>query len=372
MEARTKDEVARAITDELVARLGDDVELVFRYGSFVRGDGHRWSDLDVSYVPRDPSRWDSITVLVDDILFDLYPLHWETLERMSEWDDWRATIFNDFEVVYEAGPEAAGRFRRLAERHAELERPDAKPAMVEKALAAFERAGYDVYLLGRSAKREEIDVAHRHANQIVQTVLHALVLLNQSRADTRRLEEMAELEEVPAGLAGLVGRIVGARTCGELEAATHVLLERTRELLLAAQAEHLRVPRSYPDRLYAAYPELRADLQRVLLACERGDAYGAHTKLHSFLHELHIHLAQAEHGVAYGSFNSLSEYRRPLDGRGFPDPIPALVAGRFDDLAGLCVVFDRRLRDYLRELGVELNSFATLEELREAMRSGRV
>jgi len=372
VEAHEKDEIARAITGELLARLTDEVELVFRYVSFVRGDTHRWSDLDMSYVPRDPSRRDSITVLVDDILFDLYPLHWPTLERMSEWDDWRATIFHDVELVYEADSGAAERFRRLAARHAELERPEAKPAMVAKALAAFERVGYDVYLLTRGVGRDDLRAAHRLANQIVQTALHALVLLNQSRADKRRLEQMAALAEVPADLTGLIGRITGARTCGELVDATDDLLERTRELLLAAQAEHLRVPQSYPERLDAAYPELRADLQRVLLACERGDAYGAQTKLHSFLYELHIHLAQAERGVAFGTFNCLSEYRRPLGERGFPDPIPALVAGRFDDLAERCVAFDRRLREYLVDLGVGLNSFASLDELQDAMREKRV
>lgn len=372
MEAREKHEIARAITDELVARLGDDVELVFRYGSFVRGDGHRWSDLDMSYVPREPSRWDNITVLVDDILFDLYPLPWSTLERMAEWDDWRATILHDFEIVYEATAAAGARFRRLAERHAELERPEAKPAMVAKALAAFERVGYDVYLLERHARREDIRAAHRHANEVVQTVFHALVLLNQSRADTRRLGETAALPQAPADLARLVGRIVGARTCSELGEATHALLERTREVLLAAQAEQLRVEQSFPDRLDAAYPELRADLQRVMLACEHNDAFGAHTKLHSFLHELHIHLAQAARGVAYGSFNSSSEYRLRLDELGFPDLFPSLVAGRLDDLGELCVEFDRRLREYLGELGVELNSFGSLDELRAAMRERRV
>lgn len=372
MDAGGRDRIARAIIDELVARLGDEVELVFRYGSFVRGDGHRWSDVDMSYVPRDPSRGDSITVLVDDILYDLYPLHWETLARMAEWDDWRATILHDYEIVYEADARAAERFHRLAERHAELERPEARPAMVAKALAAFERVGYDVYLLERSAKREDIEAAHRHVSQVVQTVLHALVLLNQSRADTRRLEQMAALADAPRGLTAMVGRIVAARTCGELEAATHELLERTREVLLRAQARHLRVSADYAERLNAAYPELRADLQRVIIACERGDAYAAHTKLVSFLHELHVHLAQVEHGVAFGAFNTPSEYRHPLRERGFPDPTPALVAGRFADLAELCVAFDRRLRDYLGELGVGLNSFESLDELQVALREGRV
>jgi hypothetical protein len=372
MDAHTKDTVARAITDELVRRAGDEVDLVFRYGSAIRGGEHRFSDLDMSWVPRAPSRWDSITVLVDDTLFDLYPLHWPTLERMAEWDDWRATILHDYLIVYESSAAAGDRFRALAARHAELELPIAKPAMVRKALAAFERVGYDYYQLCRHTRAADLGGAQRHANGVVQTLFHALVLVNQSRADTRKIEQMAALRRTPEGLVGLVERICGATTCAEVVSAVDELLESVRVILLAEQAEHLRVDSPYAEVLRGAYPELRADLQRVILACERRDPLSAHTKLYSYLHELHIHLSQAADGVDFGSFNSMSEYLHPLSRRGFPDLIAPLVAGRFDELARSCDTFDRMLRDYLGELDVSLNAFPSISELEEAMGAGTV
>ena len=56
----------RMITQGIRDRLGDEVELVFRYGSTLTGNPHEFSDLDISYVPIHEATWDSITVLVDE------------------------------------------------------------------------------------------------------------------------------------------------------------------------------------------------------------------------------------------------------------------------------------------------------------------
>ena len=51
--------------DALLRDLGDEVELIFRYGSFLKNATHRYSDLDISYVPVHEATWHSITVMVD-------------------------------------------------------------------------------------------------------------------------------------------------------------------------------------------------------------------------------------------------------------------------------------------------------------------
>ncbi|MFW6313675.1 MAG: hypothetical protein ACOC2N_07310 [Spirochaetota bacterium] len=137
------DDLAELVVSTSVERLGDEVQLVFHYGSTVHGGTQRWSDLDFSYVPRHPTTWESITVLVDDILFDLYPLQWETLERMAEHDDWRATILADLEVVHAASDEVRTRLERLIRRHHELEQPEARPSA-----SAAMSAGLEAYPCG--------------------------------------------------------------------------------------------------------------------------------------------------------------------------------------------------------------------------------
>src|SRR5262249_28257729 len=65
--------IARQMVEALVERLGDEVELVFEYGSRVTGNTHRFSDLDFSYVPAHDKTGTHITVLVSGTLFDCIP-----------------------------------------------------------------------------------------------------------------------------------------------------------------------------------------------------------------------------------------------------------------------------------------------------------
>jgi hypothetical protein len=367
MTLQEKNAVAKLMVGTLVERLGDEVELVFHYGSTIHGGTHRFSDLDFSYVPRHPNTWESITVLVDDILFDLYPLHWETLERMAEHDDWRATILADLEVVHARSEDARTRLSALIARHRELERPDARADMVRKALVAFERTGFQFYQVSRTVRIGEVDAARIHTNRIIGTVFHALVLVNQSRADTRKLDQMLALERRPERLGELVDAVLRAPDGARLVTACTDLLDATREVLLAEQAQTQRVPASYPDRLGPAYPELKADLQRVLLACERRDLPGAQTKLFSFLHELHIHLAQGERGIDFSDFNSPDEYRHAPLARESEELVRLASRARFDELHEAASRFDRRLREYLTEIGVGLFSYESIEELQAAL-----
>ncbi len=64
------------LKDALLREIGDEVELIFQYGSYLKGTTNKYSDLDISYVPVHESTWNSITVLVDDMMVDLYPIHW--------------------------------------------------------------------------------------------------------------------------------------------------------------------------------------------------------------------------------------------------------------------------------------------------------
>jgi hypothetical protein len=74
-------------------------------------------------------------------------------------------------------------------------------------------------------------------------------------------------------------------------------------------------------------------------------------------------------GVSYVSFNRFSEYEQSLMELGFPALLPYLSAGDFDGLYEQCRAFDTRLREFLTEKGVPLNSFAKLEDIQEYLAS---
>jgi hypothetical protein len=372
------DNAAEAIVTELERRIGSEIDIVFRYGSTLTDRSHRWSDVDMSYVPREPSpddpsfspSWQSITVLVDDILFDLYPIGWPALQGMAEWNDWRSTILRNPRVVYARTDSARSRFVSLQERHRELALPESRTHMVRKAWEVFRGTGYHFQEVNRLCTAGEINAARFRANQLVQIVLHTLVVLNQASIDTRRIDEVLSLPLLPDGIEQAMDAICTVSDTALLEAAIGDLVLSTRRVLLTVQRSELTSSATHAEMLSAAYPELRSDLQRAIVAAERGDRFAAQTKAMSFVHELSFHAAFGELGFAVNELNSLDEYRVGFPG--MPDLIEVSASGTLEELAAACETADAVLKSWLGEQGVGLNSYEDLPELLEGFARGEV
>ena len=97
----------------------------------------RDSDLDISYVPAHESTHYSITVLLADVLVDLYPIRWSALERMANFDDISCTVLLDNEIVYQRSEDAAARFRALL---GERQAKDTAKTQQERAEANLRKA----------------------------------------------------------------------------------------------------------------------------------------------------------------------------------------------------------------------------------------
>ena len=359
------------ITGALLRELGDEVELIFRYGSQIKGNTHHYSDLDVSFVPAQEQTWTSITVLVDNTLVDLFPLHWSRLERWANFDDVRGTVLLNGQIIYQRSAEAGERFQALAARLRALQQPSARSDMLRKAQGLFQTTGYADYLLRQQAANGHLLACIHQSQNIVKTVLHALAICNQTPTDTRKLAQVLALPRLPENFGDVVERVNHAHTPAALVVACEALLATTRAFLLDEQRQLTRGATPFPVLFNAAYPEFKGDVQHVKLACEREDMFMLRESLLSLYHELMVHMAEAYTGIEYSSFNSIADYEQDLDALGFPNLWPYVVAEDYAGLHQAVGQFDEQLRAFLSEQGVGLNAFATLEELQDylAMRS---
>jgi hypothetical protein len=347
----------------MLRRLGEEVDLIFQYGSQIKGTTHKFSDVDLSFVPVHDTTWENITVLVNDTLFDFYPMHWSHLERMAEFRDVSASVLLQNRVLYSRNEEAQRHFELLGERLRGLQQPGAKPQMVRLAMEIFQGIGYAFYLLQRQAEIRHQAGCLKQAHSILKTVLHCLAVCNQACIDTRKLDQVLALPRLPAAFAGSAQRVIVAIEPDELLAATGALLQTTREFLLAEQREALCAETDFPPAFDSGYPELKRDLQAVMLACEERDLFSLKGSLVSLLHEMSRGIASVNSGVSYSGFHGFSEYEQNLVDLGFPALLPFLESG---DLGGLyqgCLAFDARLREFLIERNVALNNFATPDDL---------
>ncbi|MCW5845560.1 MAG: hypothetical protein KIT77_30180, partial [Caldilinea sp.] len=260
------------------------------------------------------------------------------------------------------------RFAALAGRlRAGLE-PSGRRDMVRRALEIFQSSGYDYYLLREQAAAGHAAGTLKSAQAILRTVLHCVAVANQACIDTRKLAQVLALPRLPDGFAVTVERAIAAMAPQAVLDAVDALLATTRALLLAEQRAVLHSAATYVDVFNAGYPELKRDLQAILLACEQADLFAAKGAVLSLLHEMSRGIAQAGTGIEVTNFNALCDYEQELSALGFPALLAPLLARDFDTLAQKCHSFDRRLQAFLCENGVGLNDFATLEELKLFLR----
>lgn len=360
-----REQVAQLLTTALLRDLGDEVDLVFRYGSTVRGGGartHRFSDVDISYVPVHEDTSGALTVTVATTMCDLYPIRWSKLERMAELDDPSASILLDAVVVHHRTDAAAERFARLGARLRENLAPPARARMLTRAHEIFMRTGYPYYLLRSAEQCDHRFAALFHARQVVGGVLQAVAVANQRCVDTRRLSDVLELDRLPERFSSLLDAAIRASAPAEALGACEALMASSREFLLAEQREVHRGEASFADALDAAYPELMGDLQHAVIAAEAEDRW--RLTVTSMLHELMTAVAEARTGVAHSSFNSPPEYEQDLEALGFPDLLSLAAAHDFEGIRRVAPVFADRLRSYLVENGAALNAFDSVDELR--------
>lgn len=359
--------VALLLKNTILRKLGDEVDLIFRYGSRVKGTAHAYSDLDISYTPVHESTWDSITLSVNDVLCDLYPIHWSKLEQMANFEDISTTVLIDNQIVYARCEESVSRFHTLQKRLHELCKPEARPVMVRKALENFQATGYPFYLLCEAAHDDHLLTCLQQSQTILRTVLHCVAIVNQAPIDTRKLSEVLALPRLPDDFFRNVVHLIQAKISEEVLSSTETLLRTTRTLLLSEQGNYVRHETGYKDVFDSAYPELKNDLEHVILSAERRDLFNI--PVISLYQELMVHMAEAESGVQFTSFNSLADYEQDLGQIGFPNLLSPILERDFAQLKRDCADFDEKMKEFLLEKGVPLHSFHSMWDLEKYLKS---
>ncbi len=313
-------------------------------------------------MPAGEALWHNITLLFDGTLIDLFAIHWSQLEQMAAFESVNCTLLENSEILYQRTDGAGRRFAALRQRMHALQEPQARAEMLGKAQRIFQTAAYQLYLLRRQVPGERKLAAMHHAQSILKIMLHTLAVTNQACIDTRKRAQILALPKLPPNFSRSLDAVMIETDPQTLLQESERLMDDVRRLLLAEQQIVQRSKPSPAAVLEDTYPEFFNDIQHIMLAAEREDAFTFN--LMSTYHEVMIHLAWARTGVAYSDFNSFAEYEQDLAALSFPALLPAIEAGDYAALHTLCLRFDASLRAYLEEQGVPLNEFAGLAELR--------
>ncbi len=107
---RYLDEILKLVEADYSA----DIDLLVLYGSYVNGNTHAKSDVDLFYVPK-TSRSQELckTYLIQDVGYDLFPISWERLENIAHLKEFLIPLLVKGKVLYAQLPKDESRFIQL-------------------------------------------------------------------------------------------------------------------------------------------------------------------------------------------------------------------------------------------------------------------
>jgi hypothetical protein len=270
-------------------------------------------------------------------------------------------------VLHARSDAQRARLDALKQKVLDLQAPEARPGMIQRALDAFSPVlahlgNLRLALAGAEFAGGEIaDV--RHAGwKVILAAWECLALANQAFCDQgwgKLLEQIPRLRARPDNLEALIITISTSGDPALIAGAAEELALGTRQVLRDLQ-QTLTTERSAKDVFGGAYPEIHDGLGKVLVACaEERPAAASATAWFAQL-DLSLMLNSLRSGANSGDFNLYSEIASVYRELGFPDLMRA-CAGEVSVLAEQTRLLDARLRAWLRAQAVDLGEYETLD-----------
>ncbi|MBN2334930.1 nucleotidyltransferase domain-containing protein [Candidatus Bathyarchaeota archaeon] len=361
--------LAEAFIDHAVEKHGDEIAVIFYYGSYATGTAGADSDLDLVYVPDDVEATASLytSFVHRGVGYEFWPMSWSRLERIASADEhWpvAAAIIAYGRVLWHRSEADLARFNALKEKVERLRVPESRHLMVGKALDAYKEVLNDLGRLRLEVGGSDVSGARWLAVSVMISCLECLGLANQTyfrKGWGSNHDEVLALKDRPRRLAEYVEALVSKTDLEKLLDAAEGLARDTREVLLGTQRETAS-PTGIRNELVDYYPGIKEYVNKVKTAALRGDAVKAVVSAGMIQDELTRMLCRGAEGIDHHGFNLPSELRQAYNGRGFPDlmaaePTPGALleaAGKLDEAA-------RRL---FSEAGLSLDAVEDVEDLK--------
>ncbi len=91
----------KLVLDYVNKNYSEDIDIITLYGSFLKGDYHKDSDIDLFFVPANKNGYSaSFTVIIAGIGYDFFPISWERLDKISRFEDSLTSLITSGEVLY--------------------------------------------------------------------------------------------------------------------------------------------------------------------------------------------------------------------------------------------------------------------------------
>lgn len=320
--------------------------LIGVYGSFLTGDIHEQSDLDLLILINDDRGWQlGCTFIQDDLQVghDLYCTTWESLEEDAKYPHPNIAKLLDAQIVY--CPDEAN-LMRLEELRARVKKRLSQPLTKEDLAAAENMLNEAKRYYAEAMLADELAQVRLQAGGVLYCIENAIAMRNKAvfhRGVKRAYEELDALTVKPEHLCERIEAVASADTVDALKAVLTKLLRETEDMFQRDRAAFY--PQKQPvtaDAVTGTYEEMFSNWRnKMQLAAKENNRHLAFMSLASTQAMLEDIGAQTD----IAEYTAFSGY----------DPA---------DLVKTAAAYDTMLEAYLQEYrkaGIKVNHYADID-----------
>ncbi|KWX79026.1 nucleotidyltransferase domain-containing protein [Paenibacillus jilunlii] len=331
----------------------EDIAIIGLSGSFLTGDFHEKSDLDLIIINNTDRGWEiSSCFIFDDVGYDIYCTPWNPrIEQQANLESPMVSSLINMKVLYCAKPEDLERLKGYQQKAlVELAKPIGEASLARaQAYISMAKQYYAEALLA-----EEIGAVRYASGNLALELFNAINCLNNTffqQGTKRYLEELRPLKYLPHNFEQTYLDLVNARSADELRSEAFRLLKNTTVLYDEMQAELVEPPVPTYDNLKGTYEELWSNQRNKVIASTQ-----AKDKSYAFLTALSAQDFLDEMLVSRGTakFDVMKHFS--------PDALETFQE-RFMEM------MDEYLDEY-KKVGREVARYESIEELTKSFMGG--
>lgn len=282
----------------------NDVSLLLTYGSYENGTANRLSDVDFYFIPKTERAYNlSKTFIVEGVGFDLFPMSWERVAGIAEFNEVLTPCLANVKILYCNSDDDRKRFTKLQERL--KKNLTDKAFMLNKASRKMEMAmdSYKTMMF-----EEDICELRTLSGDIIMFLSDVVAYANQTyfrRGPKKQIEDLKNIETIPKDFILMYESITRADSPEQLREYCYKLIKNTREFLnRKIEKSNVKEKKANYENLAVLYQEIISTWNKIYICCDNGDNIFAYISGTSLQRELNT--ASRKNGL--NKFDLMSAY----------------------------------------------------------------
>lgn len=319
-----------------------DVSLLLIYGSYEDGTYNQLSDVDFYFIPKTERAYElSKTFIVEGIGFDLFPMSWERVEEIAEFNEVLTPCLANVKILYCNSDDDKGRFGELQDML--RKNLSDKVFMLDKAFKKMEMA---MNFYKTMMFEDNICELRTFAGYIIMLLSDAVAYANQtyfSRGLKKQIEDLKNIETIPKDFILMYNSITKAESAGQLKEYCYKMIKNTREFLDSKiEKANKEEKKANYEELAELYQEIISTWNKIYICCDSGNAILAY--ISGACLQRTLNMAVRENGLS--KFDLMSSYN----------------SKHLEQFKEKCMEIQREFVKMIEDNGISIESYNNVEE----------